>query len=219
MLGMDSHCDPSTADVTGRILEAFGLVFKHTKHAYIDEALLKRMDSASQHGIEYLQSVEEPTGAWYGRWGSYYVYSTSNVQCGLKYYKHDRQVQNLIQPASRCLKDVQNADGGWGESLDIYEDPELAGCGSSTASQTAWGAMGLLAHLPLTDEVICRSMEFLTRSQTDRKSDGASWPETECTGTGFPRYFCLVSSFYLHYFPMMALGGSCGAKTQCKCLM
>ena len=58
---MDSLCDPSTADVTGRILEAYGLVFKHTKHAYNDETLLKRMDSAFQHGIEYLQSVQETT--------------------------------------------------------------------------------------------------------------------------------------------------------------
>ena len=203
---MDSLCDPSTADVTGRILEAFGLVFKHTKHNYIDEALLKRMNSASQHGIEYLQSVQKPKGAWYGRWGSNYIYGTSNVLCGLEYYKHDRQVQTLIQPALRWLKDVQNADGGWGESLDTYKDPELAGCGSSTASQTAWGAMGLLAHLPEADEVVCKSIAFLTRSQIYRKGEGASWPETEYTGTACPRFFYLGYSLYPHYFPMMALG-------------
>ena len=98
---MDSLCDPSTADVTGRILEAFGLVFKHTKHAYIDEALLNRMNTASRHAIKYLQSTQEPTGAWYGRWGLNYIYGTSNVLCGLGYYKHDHQVQNLIQPALR----------------------------------------------------------------------------------------------------------------------
>ena len=203
---MDSLCDPSTADVTGRILEAFGLVFKHTKHGYIDEALLNRMNTASRHGIEYLQSVQEPTGAWYGQWGSNYIYGTSNVLCGLEYYKHDHQVQNLIQSALRWLKDVQNADGGWGESLDTYKDPELAGCGSSTASQTAWGAMGLLAHLPPTDQVVCRSIAFPTRSQTDRKGEGASWPETEYTGTGFPRFFYLGYALYPHCFPMMALG-------------
>nr|ANM86693.1 putative squalene cyclase [Cladonia uncialis subsp. uncialis]AUW31003.1 putative squalene-hopene cyclase [Cladonia uncialis subsp. uncialis] len=203
---MDSLCDPSTADVTGRILEAFGLVFKHTKHGYINEALLNRMDTASRHGIEYLQSVQEPTGAWYGRWGSNYIYGTSNVLCGLEYYKHDRQVQTLIQPALRWLKDIQNADGGWGESLDTYKHPELAGCGSSTASQTGWGAMGLLAHLPPTDEVVCRSIAFLTGFQPDRKGEGASWPETEYTGTGFPRCFYLGYALYPHYFPMMAVG-------------
>ena len=169
---MDSLCDPSTADVTGRILEAFGLVFKHTKHAYIDEDLLKRMDSACRRGIRYLQSVQEPTGAWYGRWGSNYIYGTSNVLCALEYYKHDRQVQTLIQPALRWLKGIQNADGGWRESLMTYKDLELAGCGSSTASQTAWGAMGLLAHLLPTDEAVGRSIEFITLSQTDRKGKG-----------------------------------------------
>ena len=203
---MDSLCDPSTADVTGRILEAFGLVFKHAKHAYIDENLLKRMDSASRRGIKYLQSVQESTGAWYGRWGSNYIYGTSNVLCALEYYKHDRQVQTLIQPALLWLKDVQNADGGWGESLMTYKDTDLAGRGSSTASQTAWGAMGLLAHLPPTDEAICRSVGYLTGTQTKRKGEGASWPETEYTGTGFPRFFYLGYSLYSHYFPMMALG-------------
>ena len=116
---MDSLCDPSTADVTGRILEAFGLVFKHTKQGYINEALLIRMNTASRHGIKYLQSTKEPTGAWYGRWGSNFIYGTSNVLCALEYYKHDRQVQDLIQPAVRWLKDVQNADGGWRESLYV----------------------------------------------------------------------------------------------------
>ena len=86
------------------------------------------MDLASQPGIEYLQSVQEPTGAWYGRWGSNYIYGTRYVLCGSEYHKHDRQVQNLIQSALRWLKDIQNADGGWGESLLTYKDPELAVC-------------------------------------------------------------------------------------------
>ena len=131
---MNALCDPFTPDYVGRILEAFGLVFKHSKDTYIDGALLKRMESASQRGIKYFQFAQEPTGAFNGRWGANYLFGTSNVLCGLEHYKHDRQVQNLIQPALRWLKDVQNANGGWGETLDSYKDAGLAGCGSSTAS-------------------------------------------------------------------------------------
>ena len=41
-------------------------------------------------------------------------------------------------------------------------------------------------------------MEFLTGSQTDMKGEGPSWPETEYTGTGFPRFFYLGYSLYPH---------------------
>ena len=205
---MDSLCDPSTADVTGRILEAFGLVKKHSKQFYVDEDLSKRMSTACRLGIKYLGSTQEPTGAWYGRWGSNYVYGTSNVLCGLEYFKTDPKVQSMIQPALMWFKEVQNPDGGWGESLETYKNPNLAGRGPSTASQTAWGAMALLAHLPSSDEAIGKSMLYLTDTQTDRKGDdgGASWPETQYTGTGFPRFFYLAYSLYSHYFPMMAMG-------------
>ena len=37
----------------------------------------------------------------------------------------------------------QNADGGWGETCETYDDPNLRGIGPSTASQTAWALLGL----------------------------------------------------------------------------
>ena len=40
---------------------------------------------------------------------------------------------------------MQNPDGGWGETCGSYDDPNLQGQGASTASQTAWAIMGLLA--------------------------------------------------------------------------
>ena len=39
----------------------------------------------------------------------------------------------------------QNADGGWGEDLRSYDDPAWVGRGDSTASQTAWALLALLA--------------------------------------------------------------------------
>lgn len=204
---MGALCDPSSADLAGRVLEAFGLLIQTSIRVNIDKTLLARISKSTQRAIEYLVSTQEPTGAWYGRWGCNYVYGTSNVLCGLTYYTQSTpRVQNMITTGLAWLLKVQNSDGGWGEGLDTYINPERAGCGVSTPTQTAWGAMGLLAHLPKTDETIQRSIKYLVETQTDRKGEEATWPQRQYTGTGFPGHWYLGYTLYPHYFPMMALG-------------
>ncbi|MFL2546958.1 MAG: hypothetical protein ACJ0SL_06300 [Candidatus Rariloculaceae bacterium] len=64
-------------------------------------------------------------------------------------------------------------------------DKNLRGKGVSTASQSAWALMALLAandHEYLT--VIRDGLDYLTNTQRD---DG-SWDEPYYTGTGFPGY-------------------------------
>lgn len=200
----NSLSDPSSADVTGRVLEAFGLLMEEP--CSIAPDLERRVRTSSQRAITYLAEQQEPMGAWYGRWGSTYVYGTSNVLCGLTYCPNVAQVQKMADPAIRWLKSVQNGDGGWGEELITYMNPSQAGRGTSTASQTAWGLMGLLAHLPPTDESIQKGIAHLIFTQTTRKGEGASWPETKYTGTGFPGFFYIRYELYAHYFPLMALG-------------
>lgn len=204
---MDNLLDPSTADITGRILEAFGLLREVSSKVQVPKELLKKIDLACHRGIKYLASNQETNGSWYGRWGSNYIYGTSNAVCGLVYYtESDPSVPFLINSAIKWLKLVQNTDGGFGEVLDTYKDPTIAGHGKSTASQTAWGAMALLAYLPSSDEAVRASIAYLVSSQTKRRGTGASWPETEYTGTGFPTFFYMGYSYYPHYFPLMALG-------------
>ena len=43
------------------------------------------------------------------------------------------------------LESCQNDDGGWGETCASYENPDMKGKGTSTASQTAWALMGICA--------------------------------------------------------------------------
>ena len=204
---MDSVLDPSTADVTGRILEAYGLFLHLSRTVSVPDSLVQTISLACRRGIYYLAHTQERNGSWYGRWGVNYVYGTSNVLCGLSYHIYaDALVPSLITPAIDWLKLVQNSDGGFGEVLATYKDPTLAGHGKSTASQTAWGAMGLLTHLPCSDDAVKRSIEYLVSSQTKTRGEGATWDETEYTGTGFPNFFYLRYSYYSHYFPLMALG-------------
>lgn len=204
---MDSLLDPSTPDVAGRILEAFGLLRNASTHVRISGQLLKQVDLASQRAIKYLVSTQERNGSWFGRWATNYIFGTSNAICGLVYYTDSNpEVQPPIEHAIKWLKLVQNTDGGFGEVLDSYKDPTLAGHGKSTASQTAWGAMGLLARLPPGDEAVSKSIAYLLSTQTDKRGTGATWPEREYTGTGFPNHFYCGYSYYRHYYPMMALG-------------
>jgi squalene-hopene/tetraprenyl-beta-curcumene cyclase len=50
-----------------------------------------------------------------------------------------------IRRAVAWLREHQNPDGGWGEDLRSYDEPGRAGRGESTASQTAWALLALLA--------------------------------------------------------------------------
>jgi len=82
-----------------------------------------------------------------------------------------------------------------------YDDPAWSGRGTSTASQTAWALLALLA-LGRRDTPTQRGVEFLAHSQRD---DG-TWDESEFTGTGFPGDFYINYHLYRQVFPVMALG-------------
>jgi squalene-hopene/tetraprenyl-beta-curcumene cyclase len=186
---MDALCDPSTPDIVGRVLEALGI---------LDDP--KYRDVCAR-GIAYLRASQEPEGSWFGRWGVNYVYGTSNVLASLACQRISAGDPMVVR-AVAWLRSVQNADGGWGECLESYAKRALMGKGPSTASQTAWGLIGLLAYLPREDAAVQRGIQWLVDRQT---SDG-SWDEEEFTGTGFPNHFYLRYNLYRHYFPLMALG-------------
>ena len=107
-----------------------------------------------------------------------------------------------IRRAADWLRQCQKPDGSWGESCDTYENPSLKGKGHSTPSQTAWGAMGLLAAAGPNDPGVRKAIRWLIDNQ---QADG-NWEENWYTGTGFPRVFYLKYHLYRLYFPLMALG-------------
>jgi squalene-hopene/tetraprenyl-beta-curcumene cyclase len=195
---MDSLCDPSSPDVTGRVLEALGALGD------------PRHRAAARRGVAYLRRSQEPEGSWFGRWGVNYVYGTSNVLNGLLRLGIPAS-DPMVARALAWLDSVQNDDGGFGEGLESYVDRAAMGRGPSTASQTAWGAMGLLAYRPASDERVRRAIAWLVERQLASGPAQGSWAEEEFTGTGFPRHFYLRYHLYRHYFPLMALGRFCGA--------
>jgi squalene-hopene/tetraprenyl-beta-curcumene cyclase len=205
---MNNLADPTTADLTGRVLEAFGLILEIRRSGdIVSDPLLDQIRRSSERAITWLVHEQETTGAWFGRWGVNYIYGTSNVLCGLmRFAADDRRIQRMVPRALSWLESVQNPDGGWGESVRSYSDSTYAGIGPSTASQTAWALMGMLAFLPPSDPTIMRGVRYLLDTQTRAKGPGLSWREHLSTGVGFPNWFYMKYNFYPHYFPLMALG-------------
>ncbi len=185
--------DPNTADVTARVLEMLGRC-----HLSIDS-------QASERALAYLAREQEAEGCWFGRWGVNYIYGTSGVLSALTAFAPERS-REMLRRGAEWLIQVQNPDGGWGETCRSYNDPKLKGKGNSTASQTAWALIGLLdaaawVELP-TEPAIARGIDYLLRTQ---KTDGR-WDEQDFTGTGFPGHFYLKYHLYQQHFPLTALG-------------
>jgi squalene-hopene/tetraprenyl-beta-curcumene cyclase len=179
--------DPSTADVTARTVECLGQIGWPADHPVI------------QRARAFIRHEQTPDGSWFGRWGVNYVYGTSGVLRALE--KIGMSNQPDCQRAADWLRSVQNRDGGFGESVLSYYDLALKGKGKSTASQTAWGLIGLLATVGPDDPAIERAVAWLLEQQN---SDG-TWDEPEFTGTGFPCVFYLKYHLYRNSFPLYAL--------------
>jgi len=185
----EAMVDPPTADVTGGVLEAMG-----------DFGFDRRHPQAVT-GIQFLKTLQEADGPWWGRWGVNYIYGTWRVLAGLAKIGEDPQAP-YIQAALTWLKEQQNRDGGWGETCESYKRPELRGQGPSTPSQTAWALLALLAGGEEDSPEVRRGIQYLLNTQ---KADG-TWEELYFTGTGFPRHFFIRYHNYRNVFPLMALG-------------
>jgi squalene-hopene/tetraprenyl-beta-curcumene cyclase len=180
--------DPSCPDIAGRVLEMLGHCGFGADHSSVRRA------------IAYIQSQQDADGSWWGRWGVNYVYGTWQVLTGLRAVG-ENMTRPYVRRAAAWLKSVQKPDGSFGETADSYEDPSLKGTGESTASQTAWGAMGLMAVFGADDDAVKKAIDWLVANQG---ADG-NWEEQFFTGTGFPKVFYLKYHLYRLYFPLTAL--------------
>src|SRR5262249_11680348 len=138
-------------------------------------------------GISYLKRAQERDGSWYGRWGMNYIYGTWSVLCAFNAADIGPDSPE-VQKAVRWLLDIQNPDGGWGEDGHSYKR-DYGGYepAPSTASQTAWALLGLMAAGEIDHAAVERGVGYLLASQ---EKDGL-WNEKRFSATGFPRVFYL----------------------------
>lgn len=181
--------DPPTADVSARCVSMLAQLGEPADSPQMRAA------------VAYLTNEQETDGSWFGRWGVNYIYGTWSALCALG-------AANLgpdhpaIRKGADWLRAIQNPDGGWGEDCRSYA-LDYAGYtpAPSTASQTAWALLGLMAAGAVDDAAVERGVAWLARHQ---QADGL-WEQDVYTGGGFPRVFYLRYHGYPKYFPLWAM--------------
>lgn len=184
--------DPATVDVTSRILWMLAKWGFNKQHPQVKRA------------VEFVKERQEIDGCWFGRWGVNYIYGTFLALNGLRAIGEDMK-DRFSRKAVRWLESHQNEDGGWGETCQSYAEPSLRGRCKSTASQTAWALLGLIAADEAQSSVVERGVNYLIETQKNSGEFSGSWWEDEFTGTGFPIHFFIKYHMYQHFFPLMAL--------------
>lgn len=182
--------DPPTADVSARCVSMLAQLGERRGSGY-------ELDKA----IDYLEQTQEKDGSWYGRWGMNYIYGTWSVLCALNAVGAEPS-SSVVRKAVNWLLSIQNKDGGWGEDGESYRlDYKGYEPAPSTASQTAWALMGLMAAGEIDNPAVKKGIAYLAATQA---GDGF-WNEKHFTATGFPRVFYLRYHGYSKFFPMWAL--------------
>jgi squalene-hopene/tetraprenyl-beta-curcumene cyclase len=180
--------DPPTSDVSGRVLMLLSLLDRAS-----DRAVRERV-------TRFLLREQTPEGAWFGRWGTNYIYGTWSVLAALRAAGMSTTTPT-VRRAVHWLKSVQQADGGWGEGNDSYLDPELRGRGArSGPAQTAWALLALMSAGEANSPAVTRGIEYLLKAQA-----AGDWHDARFNAPGFPRVFYLKYHGYSRYFPYWAL--------------
>ncbi len=182
--------DPPTEDVTARCLSMLAQCGATAENS-----------APVRRAIDYLRRVQLSDGSWFGRWGMNYIYGTWSVLCALNAAGVDHGMPEM-RKAADWLVAIQNDDGGWGEDGTSYKlDYNGYERAPSTASQTAWALLGLMAAGAVDHPAVARGIAYLTAHQG---ADGF-WNEPRYTATGFPRVFYLRYHGYAKFFPLWAL--------------
>jgi len=182
--------DPPTDDVTARCISML---------AQLGDTL--QTSEPMRRGVEYLRKTQLADGSWFGRWGINYIYGTWSALCALNAagVPHD---DPMIVRAADWLEAIQNPDGGWGEDGNSYKlDYKGYERYATTASQTAWATLALMAAGRVDRSATKKGINNLVQSQG---ADGF-WQEPDYTGGGFPRVFYLRYHGYSKFFPLWAM--------------
>ncbi|MBD2869517.1 prenyltransferase/squalene oxidase repeat-containing protein [Paenibacillus arenilitoris] len=172
----DIATDPSTVDLTGRMLAFLG--------QELDMSLGQQWIDDS---VQWVLSQQTRDGSWYGRWGIAYIHGTGAAIQGLKAVGIASDHPALTK-AVKWLLAIQNEDGGWGESCLSDKLKRYVPLGASTPSQTAWALDALIAVHDKPTAELGKGADALLAA-LDRRD----WTYTYPTGAGLP------GSVYVHY--------------------
>ncbi len=183
--------DPPTEDVTARCISMLAQLGE-TARSSTGGRGRGRLSASDPAGGGV---VVRPLGAELHLWHLVGAYARSMPRAS------DHQ-DPMIRKAVDWLLSIQNADGGWGEDATSYRlDYKGFEGAPTTASQTAWALLGLMAAGEVEHPAVARGVEYLMATQTQK----GLWDEQRYTATGFPRVFYLRYHGYPKFFPLWAL--------------
>ncbi|WP_175639539.1 squalene--hopene cyclase [Metabacillus schmidteae] len=184
----DAAIDPSTPDLTGRVIEFLGTYAGLTKqHPSIKAA------------IHWLEKNQEKDGSWYGRWGVCYLYGTWAAVTGMISVGVSPN-SVVIQKAIHWLESVQLGSGGWGESCYSSEQKKYTPLPYSTPSQTSWALDALIQSNAYKNISVQKGISHLLNPASFSKT-ALTYP----TGIGLPGQFYIHYHSYNDIFPLLVM--------------
>ncbi|WP_255314627.1 prenyltransferase/squalene oxidase repeat-containing protein [Bacillus sp. FJAT-26390] len=184
----DISTDPSTVDLTSRVLSFLGNELDMTiGHQWLDDS------------VQWVLSQQERDGSWYGRWGIAYIHGTGAAIQGMTAVGVPND-HPAIKKGIKWLLEIQNEDGGWGESCLSDKVKHYMPLHASTPSQTAWALDALTAAHAKPNAAIERGVEALLQSLERR-----DWTYFYPTGAALPGsvYVFYPSNNYI--WPLLTL--------------
>jgi sporulenol synthase len=179
--------DPSSADLTGRVLESIAITRIHAPEQVA-------------RGVRWLLRRQKRNGSWFGRWGIAYIYGTWAAVRGLQASRVPKD-SDALKRALAWLENIQNEDGGFGESCRSDVEGKYVALHHSTPSQTAWALMAMMGASSSPTGGMERAVEYLMK--TARSSGG--WRESYPTGAGVVGQAYLRYHSYPNVWPLLAL--------------
>ena len=150
--------DRSSTDITAHVLRALGAWRELLHQTSPNSTYAKRIDSAQQNGVRYLQQQQQADGSWLPLWfGNQYnqretnpVYGTAKVllMCQELGLAHTEMAQRAVL----WLTKVQLAGGGWGVVASRRAAKHPSGETSEITSSVEETALAVEALLPFADE-------------------------------------------------------------------
>jgi squalene-hopene/tetraprenyl-beta-curcumene cyclase len=180
--------DPSTEDLSGRVLDGLGRIGLTTASPPV------------QRAIEFLKAQQFDHGGFWGRWTVNYLASTACILQGLARVGADMSAP-WVRRAITFLTERQNADGGWGELADSYADPALAGRGPSMPPLTGLVLTGLIDAGEVASDAVARGIAYLLARQ---QPDG-SWPHEDWLQAIVPPDTFYILAEAAKHYPVEAL--------------
>jgi squalene-hopene/tetraprenyl-beta-curcumene cyclase len=186
--------DPSTEDLTGRVLDGLGRLGLSTS------------SPAVRRAIEFLRAQQFDHGGFWGRWTVNYLASTACVLQGLARVGADMS-DPWVRRAVGFVLERQNGDGGWGELADSYRVPGLAGCGPSMPPLTGLVLTGLIDAGEASSDAVLRGVAYLL----DQQHPDGSWPHADWLQAIVPPDTFYILAEAARHYPMEALARWLGA--------